>query len=48
MEQEAKLLPNLTHYAMKHSYILELKVLSKKDYEARPEEGKLVRMEEVK
>ena len=34
------LLPNLTHYATKHSYILELKVLSKKDYEAKPEEGK--------
>ena len=26
------LLPNLTHYATKHSYILELKVLSKKEW----------------
>ncbi len=40
------LLPNLTHYASKHSYILELKVLSKKDYEAKPEEGKLSKAEE--
>ena len=40
------LLPNLTHYATKHSYILELKVLSKKDYEAKPEEGKLSKAEE--
>lgn len=39
------LLPNLTHYATKHSYILELKVLSKKDYEAKPEEGKLPKAE---
>ncbi|MED9889052.1 ATP-binding protein [Prevotella sp.] len=39
------LLPNLTHYATKHSYILELKVLSKKDYEAKPEEGKLSKAE---
>ena len=29
------LLPNLTHYASKHSYIIELKVLSKKDFEAK-------------
>ncbi len=35
------LLPNLTHYATKHSYILELKVLSKKDYESVPKEGEL-------
>ena len=28
------LLPNLTHYASQHSYILELKVLSKKDFSA--------------
>ena len=40
------LLPNLTHYASKHSYILELKVLSKKDYEAKPEDGKLSKAEE--
>ncbi len=40
------LLPNLTHYATKHSYILELKVLSKKDYEAKPEKDKLSKAEE--
>ena len=39
------LLPNLTHYATKHSYILELKVLSKKDYEAKSEDGKLSKAE---
>ena len=39
------LLPNLTHYATKHSYILELKVLSKKDYETKPEDGKLSKAE---
>ena len=39
------LLPNLTYYATKHSYILELKVLSKKDYEAKPEDGKLSKAE---
>lgn len=39
------LLPNLTHYATKHSYILELKVLSKKDYESKPEDGKLSKAE---
>ena len=39
------LLPNLTHYATKHSYILELKVLSKKDYEAKLEDGKLSKAE---
>ena len=27
------LLPDLTHYASKHSYILELKVLSKKEFD---------------
>ena len=32
------LLPNLTHYVTKHSYILELKVLPKKDYEAKARE----------
>lgn len=37
---------NLTHYATKHSYILELKVLSKKDYEAKPEKDKLSKAEE--
>ena len=39
------LLPNLTHYATKHSYILELKVLPKKDYEAKPEDDKLSKAE---
>lgn len=39
------LLPNLTHYATKHSYILELKVLPKNDYEAKPEDGKLSKAE---
>ena len=39
------LLPNLTHYVTKHSYILELKVLPKKDYEAKPEDGKLSKAE---
>ena len=39
------LLPNLTHYATKHSYILELKVLLKKDYESKPEDGKLSKAE---
>lgn len=39
------LLPNLTHYATKHSYILELKVLSKKDYESKPEDDKLSKAE---
>ena len=39
------LLPNLTHYATKHSYILELKVLSKKDYESKPGDGKLSKAE---
>ena len=39
------LLPNLTHYATKHSYILELKVLSKKDYESVPKEGELSKAE---
>ena len=40
------LLPNHTHYASRHSYILELKVISKKDYEAKPDEGKLSKAEE--
>ena len=31
------LLPDLTHYASQHSYILELKVLSKKDFSAMVE-----------
>lgn len=41
------LLPDLTHYASQHSYILELKVLSKKDFSAIvegefTEDGKLM------
>ncbi len=39
------LLPDLTHYATKHSYILELKVLSKKDYEAKPDKDELSKAE---
>ena len=31
------LLPDLTHYATKHSYILELKVLSQKDFDEKAE-----------
>lgn len=31
------LLPNMTHYQAEHSYILELKYLSKKEYEAKSE-----------
>ena len=37
------LLPDLTHYATKHSYILELKVLSKKEFD---EEAKDARRED--
>ena len=33
------LLPDLTHYATKHSYIIELKMLPKKDYSAMSQEG---------
>ena len=32
------LLPNLTHYQSKHSYIVELKYLTKKDFEAKAAE----------
>ena len=32
------LLPDLTHYATKHSYILELKVLPKSDFDTKAEE----------
>lgn len=32
------LLPNLTHYQSRHSYIVELKYLPKKDFEAKAEE----------
>ena len=31
------LLPNLTHYQSKHSYILEIKYLPKKDFDAKAE-----------
>lgn len=30
------LLPDLTHYPTKHSYIIELKMLPAKDFEAKP------------
>ena len=33
------LLPDLTHYATKHSYIIELKMLPKKDYGAMSQDG---------
>ena len=33
------LLPDLTHYATKHSYIIELKMLPKKDYGAMSHDG---------
>ena len=39
------LLPNLTHYASKHSYIIELKVLSKKDFDAKEEGEELTKGE---
>ena len=32
------LLPNLTHYQSKHSYILEIKYLPKKDFETKAEQ----------
>ena len=32
------LLPNLTHYQSKHSYILEIKYLPKKDFDAKAEQ----------
>ena len=37
------LLPNLTHYPTKHSYIIELKVLSKKDFDTLTEDGKMTK-----
>lgn len=37
------LLPNLTHYPTKHSYIIELKVLSKKDSDTLTEDGKMTK-----
>ena len=35
------LLPNLTHYASKHSYIIELKVLSKKEWNEKVNDEEL-------
>ena len=37
------LLPNLTHYPTKHSYIIELKVLSKKEFNTLTEDGKMTK-----
>ena len=39
------LLPNLTHYPTKHSYIIELKLLSKSDFGAISKDGKLTKAE---
>lgn len=39
------LLPNLTHYPTKHSYIIELKVLSKADFNAMSKDGKHTKAE---
>ena len=39
------LLPNLTHYASKHSYIIELKVLSKTEFNAMSKDGKHTKAE---
>lgn len=42
------LLPNLTHYASKHSYIIEMKVLSKKEWNEKvvdPELGEVTKAE---
>ena len=40
------LLPDLTHYPTKHSYIIELKVLAKKDYDAMAEDKKRTKAQE--
>lgn len=40
------LLPDLTHYDTKHSYIIELKMLSKKDFEAVADNGRQTKAEE--
>ncbi len=40
------LLPDLTHYDTRHSYIIELKMLSKKDFSAMAEDGKHTKAEE--
>ena len=39
------LLPNLTHYPTKHSYIIELKVLPKSDFGAMSKDGKRTKAE---
>lgn len=40
------LLPDLTHYETKHSYIIELKMLSKKVFNAVADNGKMTKAEE--
>ena len=40
------LLPDLTHYPTKHSYIIELKVLSKNDYHALSKDGQHTKAEQ--
>ena len=40
------LLPDLTHYDTKHSYIIELKMLSKKDFGAMADNGRQTKAEE--
>ena len=42
------LLPNLTHYKSEHSYILEVKYLPKKDFEARSEAQWAEAVEQIK
>ena len=41
------LLPDLTHYATKHSYILELKVLQKSDSEEKADKQWLDAVEQI-
>ena len=40
------LLPDLTHYETKHSYIIELKMLPKKVFNAVADNGKMTKAEE--
>ena len=42
------LLPNLAHYAVKHSYIIELKVLPKKDFFVKIEKQRRLRLNGMK
>ena len=42
------MLPDLTHYPTKHSYIIELKVLGKQDSEAKAKEQWLEATEQIK